>query len=43
MRNWLDKGILAIEANSKDNFWKRLPIERMQITDEVTADESQKC
>ena len=34
----LDKGILAIEANSKDNFWKLLPIERMQITDEVTAE-----
>jgi tetratricopeptide (TPR) repeat protein len=38
----LDKGILAIEANSKDNFWKRLPIERMQITDEVTTQEKPK-
>jgi tetratricopeptide (TPR) repeat protein len=38
----LDKGILAIEANSKDNFWKRLPIERMQITDEVSSEEKAK-
>ena len=34
----LDKGIVGIEANSKDNFWKRLPIERMQISDEVKAE-----
>jgi len=33
----LDKGIEGIKANSKDNFWKRLPIERMQINDEITA------
>jgi tetratricopeptide (TPR) repeat protein len=38
----LDKGVVGIEANSKDNFWKRLPIERMQITDEVTGEEKAK-
>jgi tetratricopeptide (TPR) repeat protein len=38
----LDKGMVGIEANSKDNFWKRLPIERMQVTDEVTSDEKAK-
>jgi len=34
----LDKGIIGIKANSKDNFWKRLPIERMQISDNVSVD-----
>lgn len=29
----LDKGIDGIKTNSKDNFWKRLPIERMEISD----------
>ncbi|PKH66737.1 gliding motility protein [Flavobacterium sp. ALD4] len=38
----LDKGVVGIEANSKDNFWKRLPIERMQVTDEVTSEEKAK-
>jgi tetratricopeptide (TPR) repeat protein len=38
----LDKGIVGIEANSTDNFWKLLPIERMQITDEVKAEEKTK-
>lgn len=33
----LDKGIEGIKANSKDNFWKRLPIERMQINDDFVA------
>ncbi|WP_291141860.1 tetratricopeptide repeat protein [Flavobacterium sp. UBA7680] len=27
----LDKGLLAIQANNQDNFWKRLPIEKMQF------------
>ena len=27
----LDKGVLSIQSSSKDNFWKQLPIERMQI------------
>jgi tetratricopeptide (TPR) repeat protein len=26
----LDKGVETIKSNQKDNFWKRLPIERMQ-------------
>ena len=34
----LDKGILAIKADSKDNFWKRLPVERMQINDDFTSE-----
>lgn len=34
----LDKGIDGITANSKDNFWKRLPIERMQISDGFTME-----
>ncbi len=29
----LDKGVLSIQSSSKDNFWKRLPIESMQIID----------
>ena len=33
----LDKGIKAIESGSKDNFWKRLPIERMQFIDDNSA------
>jgi tetratricopeptide (TPR) repeat protein len=32
----LDKGIQDIKTSSKDNFWKRLPIERMQISDDVS-------
>ncbi|MCD0475667.1 gliding motility protein [Flavobacterium sp. EDS] len=34
-----DKGMKAIEANYTDNFWKLLPIERMQI-DEGNSDEA---
>jgi tetratricopeptide (TPR) repeat protein len=30
----LDKGVLSIKSSNKDNFWKRLPIERMQIIDD---------
>jgi tetratricopeptide (TPR) repeat protein len=33
----LDKGIKEIKTGSKDNFWKRLPIERMQIIDDNAA------
>ena len=33
----LDKGIKDIKTGAKDNFWKRLPIERMQIIDENVA------
>lgn len=38
----LDKGILDIKANSKDNFWMRLPIEKMQIVDEISTTEKPK-
>lgn len=34
----LDKGIQEIKTNTKDNFWKRLPIERMQIIDDNTPE-----
>ena len=34
----LDKGVNGIKANSKDNFWKRLPIERMQMDEEISPD-----
>lgn len=34
----LDKGIQDIKSNTKDNFWKRLPIERMLIKDDNTVD-----
>ena len=30
----LDKGIKEVRTNSKDNYWKRLPIERLQIIDD---------
>ena len=38
----LDKGLKSIETNSKDNFWYRLPIERMQIPNEFAADDKPK-
>lgn len=38
----LDKGIKDIKTGSKDNFWKRLPIERMQIIDDNAAVEKPK-
>ncbi|WP_246021957.1 type IX secretion system periplasmic lipoprotein PorW/SprE [Flavobacterium cellulosilyticum] len=31
----LEKGIEDIKLNTKDNFWKILPIERMQISDDA--------
>ena len=33
----LDKGIEDIKANSKDNFWKQLPIEKMQLLEDTNA------
>jgi len=33
----LDKGIQDIKTGSKDNYWKRLPIERMQIADDIST------
>ncbi len=38
----LDKGIEAIKTGSKDNFWKRLPIEKMQISDDFAVGEKSK-
>ena len=38
----LDKGIKEINTGSRDNFWKRLPIERMQIVDDNAAVEKPK-
>ncbi|WP_035669008.1 tetratricopeptide repeat protein [Flavobacterium sp. 83] len=34
----LDKGVNGIKANSKDNFWKRLPVERMQMEEDISPD-----
>lgn len=33
----LDKGIIDLKTQYKDNFWERLPIERMQISNEAAA------
>lgn len=30
----LDKGVVGIKSSNKDNFWKRLPIERMQLKED---------
>ena len=38
----LDKGVVGIKANSKDDFWKRLPIERMQMKEDFIAGEKPK-
>lgn len=35
----LDKGLKSIQADNQDNFWKLLPIEKMQV-DEGFADEA---
>ncbi|HEX9152878.1 MAG TPA: tetratricopeptide repeat protein [Flavobacterium sp.] len=34
----LDKGVKGIKSNSKDNFWKLLPVERMQMDEENSPD-----
>lgn len=34
----LDKGVESVLANSDDNYWQILPIEKMQITDEFAPD-----
>ena len=34
----LDKGVISINSSTKDNFWKRLPIERMQIIDDSSPE-----
>lgn len=38
----LDKGVEGIKSKSTDDFWKRLPIERMQIGDDPTSTEKTK-
>jgi len=38
----LDKGVIGLKTSSKDNFWKRLPIERMQIKDDNSPEGSSK-
>ncbi|MFH6945341.1 tetratricopeptide repeat protein [Flavobacterium sp. FlaQc-50] len=35
----LDKGLKSIQGNNQDNFWKMLPIEKMQV-DESFADDT---
>jgi len=30
----LDKGVVEVKAQNKDNFWEILPVERMQISDQ---------
>ena len=34
----LDKGVKGINDNTVENFWKRLPIEKMQIIDDAPAE-----
>lgn len=38
----LDKGIKTIESGNKDDFWHRLPVESMQINEEVAGTEKPK-
>jgi tetratricopeptide (TPR) repeat protein len=38
----LDKGVVSIQSSKKDNFWKRLPIERMQFIEVNSPDGSSK-
>jgi len=38
----LDKGLKAIQANNHDNFWKMLPIEKMQIDENFSEGEKAK-
>ncbi|CAI2766063.1 type IX secretion system periplasmic lipoprotein PorW/SprE [Flavobacterium collinsii] len=38
----LDKGLKAIQANNQDNFWKMLPIEKMQIDENFSEGEKAK-
>ena len=33
----LDKGVKEIKSNSDDDFWKRLPIEKMQIVEDLSS------
>lgn len=38
----LNKGLVGINAEGKDNYWQLLPVERMQIFDEFSADSKTK-
>jgi tetratricopeptide (TPR) repeat protein len=38
----LDKGIKAIQASNQDDFWERLPIEPMQINEDVVVTDTTK-
>ncbi|MCW2118002.1 tetratricopeptide repeat protein [Flavobacterium sp. 7A] len=38
----LDKGVTAINLNDQDNFWKRLPIEKMQFNEDLVGDKKAK-
>ncbi|MBE8724891.1 tetratricopeptide repeat protein [Flavobacterium hungaricum] len=38
----LDKGMTAIQANNQDNFWKLLPIEKMQFEENFSEEEKAK-
>ncbi|WP_055096809.1 tetratricopeptide repeat protein [Flavobacterium aquidurense] len=38
----LDKGLKSIQANNQDNFWKLLPIEKMQIDENFSGEEKAK-
>ncbi|MFT5714191.1 MAG: tetratricopeptide (TPR) repeat protein [Flavobacterium sp.] len=38
----LDKGVESIKSNGNDNFWKRLPVERMQVDDDLIVEEKAK-
>ena len=38
----LDKGLMAIQANNQDNFWKMLPIEKMQFDENFSESEKAK-
>ncbi|MFH6956084.1 gliding motility protein [Flavobacterium aquidurense] len=38
----LDKGLKSIQANNQDNFWKTLPIEKMQFDENFSEEEKAK-
>lgn len=38
----LDKGLKSIQANDQDNFWKTLPIEKMQFDENFSEEEKAK-
>ncbi len=38
----LDKGLKSIQANNQDNFWKTLPIEKMQVDENFSEEEKAK-